>query len=738
MGCSCASRVRKAWRAQANSTVAGERIALEEVAWDGGYDPITEGLEVGGVPLDPFLGYFSELSPEEKHEVVSEVMEEFHSMAYGAAEAAGQSTSGVQSQSQSPTRGGMSVSAPITPERAWQGMCKRRPVKVGAFTWNVGGLAENRKEGAGAGIEEQFRSSVLQVLSEGMHSVTDGGCDVIAIGLQEFISLTPLNALKVVKSSKGQRISSGKSSKKPWWPETVLQWKNLFDKALNDSRGPTGDSSHSHSSKSSYVMYGQPVYLFGMLLCIYCRTACLRHIRDFGIAEVPLSEVPLAKGAKGAIACRFTLYDRSFCFINCHLAADTKGTEDDQIKRMRMRVKQIDRCWREIKFKSNTDNYIYPARAHRAAFLFGDTNMRLTAPNGISTQEEFEKHIHSVIQGGNYEDLWHCDQLMHTVGDTPEIMSERMVTRRNSMREEGQELSLWREPVAESGEAELSGPTFPPSYRLAVPGPGYSRKRNPAWTDRVLYRSQHATPASYGTVQQEQVLDPPRNLSDHNPVFATFDVECVTMDLMKLSDLVMHVRAKADDPVEGSEYEEHQNRLRQALAFEQRVTQATRPLIEQMSQRLFDSICELGDPETITAAAHQVLAFQDECWNYMINKFEAQVHDALVTATMSRERPAGQGAGRREGSSAFAAGGRAPSSGSLDRRVLAEALREVLDGHREGAPAAAPSFMLLGDVPRVRGSLRDEAGDRRPSSPGSAATASRGGLRRESGIIASI
>ena len=55
------------------------------------------------------------------------------------------------------------------------------------------------------------------------------------------------------------------------------------------------------------MLYGQPVYLFGLLLCVFCPAYLLKHIRDFGMAEKPM-DPRIKSGAKGAVACRFVLW----------------------------------------------------------------------------------------------------------------------------------------------------------------------------------------------------------------------------------------------------------------------------------------------------------------------------------------------------------------------------------------------------------------------------------------------
>lgn len=168
-------------------------------------------------------------------------------------------------------------------------------------------------------------------------------------------------------------------------------------------------------------------------------------------------------------------------------------------------------------------------------------------------------------------------------------------------------LLLWREPVV----SENNGPPFPPTFKLDVPGPGYSKKRVPAWTDRVLFRSQHAEPLTYGSVEQAKVLSPARNISDHNPVFARFEVDCVTVNSGKLSRLIREVRRNCTGTPTSNPCE--RRAVEQALAFQANLMEVAQPEIEDLARRLFADLQELGTNEEVMAGATQLLDFQEEC-----------------------------------------------------------------------------------------------------------------------------
>lgn len=226
-------------------TTAGSRKRLPEVSWHCGLS--CHGLEVEGIPLDRYLDHFTGLNLHEQHEVIGRV---------------------VQEADQSP-----SSSA---------GVCSRKVARVGLLSWNVGGISDHRKD-QGAGLEEAAQAAVADVLHAAVAKI--GAADIIVVGLQEIISLTPSNAMKGTSSFNESR----KNQSFYGWPETVAQWVEVLLGGLNSGPMPSGPAGKSFcSDHRSYVLYGQPVYLFGLLLCVFCPAYLLKHIRDFGMAEKPM------------------------------------------------------------------------------------------------------------------------------------------------------------------------------------------------------------------------------------------------------------------------------------------------------------------------------------------------------------------------------------------------------------------------------------------------------------------
>jgi len=587
-------------------------------------------LEVEGIPLDRYLDHFTGLNLQEQKEVIGRVVQE----------------------AEEPEK--------ISGEKA--GVCSRKMARVGLLSWNVGGISDHRKD-QGAGLEEAAQAAVADVLQAAVAKI--GAADIIVVGLQEIISLTPSNAMKGTSSFNESR----KNQTFYGWPETVAQWVEVLLGGLNSRPpGPAGKSFCSVDHRA-YVLYGQPVYLFGLLLCVFCPAYLLKHIRDFGMAEKPM-DPRIKSGAKGAVACRFVLWDRSFCFLNCHLAATTSKSARTTERDHRQRLRQLEQCWTEIKFKSHVNQMVYPVSAHRAIFLLGDTNMRLVQKHDIN--EDFGSYATKTISAkeNGYRQLWSLDQLCQELGPEPQpSLREHKVRHLNGPEE--QFLSQWQEPFVSGSQ----GPPFPPTFKLAVPGPGYSKKRVPAWTDRVLYSSDHAEPLKYGSLQQSQVLSPPHNVSDHDPVYAFFDVSCVGIDPRRLGLLARQVRG------ESRERRQLSNRLTssatmqfevlQAQALDDGVIAPQHEDIDDASRKLFEHVSSLRDSNETALACLMLQECQQECWKLLCNQLEQKLGCSIrrIQTVQTAQSTGGHEIADEEEEEVIR---------KLDSETLREGLREIL------------------------------------------------------------
>eukprot|EP00747_Dinoflagellata_sp_TGD_P092909 gnl/TRDRNA2_/TRDRNA2_165577_c1_seq3.p1 gnl/TRDRNA2_/TRDRNA2_165577_c1~~gnl/TRDRNA2_/TRDRNA2_165577_c1_seq3.p1 ORF type:complete len:499 (+),score=82.68 gnl/TRDRNA2_/TRDRNA2_165577_c1_seq3:97-1593(+) len=368
-------------------------------------------------------------------------------------------------------------------------------VDIQVVTWNVGSLTDGGHHLA----DEAVRQDVLKILS----GVVEAGkmnkpVDVLVLGLQEVIPLTVGNAVL------------------PSWMDDHASVKKEWVELLTDVL-----DSHPHPL-AKYTLYGEPVHLFGLFLCVFSRSDLAEtHMLHFSKYELPVDT--FKTGTKGIVACRFSLYDRSFCFMNCHLQALTGKTEEDNIKALEERFEQIRYAWRETEF--SVSGNLYGAAAHRAVFLLGDTNMRLNLPATFESRKDFGQYVQSEIAAGNFQQFQEFDQLKQVMQSKADPNERQDIWR--------DEIDLWEEPVQDKASMP-----FPPTFKLEVPGPGYSSKRAPAWTDRILCRSQVVRPLQYHSLRQQEFLTPSRNVTDHDPVHARFEVACVQIDASKFAEMV--------------------------------------------------------------------------------------------------------------------------------------------------------------------------------------------------------
>lgn len=135
----------------------------------------------------------------------------------------------------------------------------------------------------------------------------------------------------------------------------------------------------------------------------------------------------------------------------------------------------------------------------------------------------------------------------------------------------------------------------------------------PAWTDRVLFRSDHAEPTKYGSVRQAKVLDPPRNLSDHDPVYAGFEVECTTIHPRRLGGLAREVLEVSQSlPTRFPSTQQSQR------AFQTSALDAVHPAIEAMSRRSNDRASVLHSSEASTLLQE----CRAECWRLLNDRLD--------------------------------------------------------------------------------------------------------------------
>uniref|UniRef100_A0A224XSE6 Putative inositol-145-triphosphate 5-phosphatase synaptojanin inp51/inp52/inp53 family n=1 Tax=Panstrongylus lignarius TaxID=156445 RepID=A0A224XSE6_9HEMI len=208
--------------------------------------------------------------------------------------------------------------------------------------------------------------------------------------------------------------------------------------------------------------------LLGILLNVYVKIKYKESIKDKKDTTVKTGFKGIA-GNKGAVILRFQLNGKQYCIVNSHLPA-----HDDKLEERIDDYKVIN--LERAKLCNTKQDYI---------FWLGDLNFRLD-------EKLDNKTIHEKIKQRKFEELLKQDQLKVNRA-TQEIFTNFK-------------------------EGEI---TFPPTFKLEKGTGQYSSKRRPAWTDRILYKSETGktiTPSLYNSITSYKE-------SDHFPVQAQFYIK---------------------------------------------------------------------------------------------------------------------------------------------------------------------------------------------------------------------
>lgn len=240
-------------------------------------------------------------------------------------------------------------------------------------------------------------------------------------------------------------------------------------------------------SPFSYVLVSS-VRMQGCLLLVFAKYFHLPYLRD---VQTDCTRTGLGGywGNKGGVSIRLSLFGHMVCCLNCHLPAHMENSDQ--------RVDNFESILQLQQFQGPLANGVLD---HDLVFWFGDLNFRI---------DDLDLYfVKSAIQGNKLSLLWEKDQLN----------------------------------IAKSCEPVLSGfmegpLTFPPTYKYDIGTNTYdtsSKKRKPAWTDRILWKMKNpishsdtsssiseglsVTLLSYGSHMQYTE-------SDHRPVSAIFSVK---------------------------------------------------------------------------------------------------------------------------------------------------------------------------------------------------------------------
>lgn len=273
------------------------------------------------------------------------------------------------------------------------------------------------------------------------------------------------------------------------------QQSNVSDDSSEEDDGPNGVvfseiiNSSGQNQKYSLIVSKQMV---GIYLTIWVRRELVQHISHLKTSCI--SRGIMGLGNKGCISVSMLLHRTSFCFICSHLASGEK--EGDELRR-NLDVIEILKST-HFPRRCKLPNSRVPERIleHDRIVWFGDLNYRI-ALNHTETLKLLKKR--------EWETLLSKDQL-------------------KIEREAGRVFKGWREGLIK----------FAPTYKYSFNSDFYlgetnispSKRRTPAWCDRILWKGDGIHQLSYERKDSNKY-----QFSDHRPVCATFSMEVSVREL---------------------------------------------------------------------------------------------------------------------------------------------------------------------------------------------------------------
>ncbi|EIE20020.1 DNase I-like protein, partial [Coccomyxa subellipsoidea C-169] len=217
--------------------------------------------------------------------------------------------------------------------------------------------------------------------------------------------------------------------------------------------------------------------MVGLYLSVWVTKTILPQIRGVQVTAVGTGVMGFL-GNKGAVAVRMRVFDTGVELINAHLSSGE--SEGDKLKRHSDFLEII----RRGQYPPDSDaKEPETSLACDQTFWVGDLNYRLNFP---------DKQVREQVRLRKFDALAEHDELVQA-------------------REAGDAFQGWCEGAL----------TFPPTYKFrCVRDTVYKdRRRTPAWTDRVLWRSKGKSSAPHQLIYAS-AMD--IMMSDHRLVYAAF------------------------------------------------------------------------------------------------------------------------------------------------------------------------------------------------------------------------
>ncbi|XP_054815742.1 type I inositol polyphosphate 5-phosphatase 12 isoform X2 [Prosopis cineraria] len=357
---------------------------------------------------------------------------------------------------------------------------RRHNVRILIGTWNVG----------------QGKPSQDSLMSWLGSAVSDVG--IVVVGLQEVDMGAGFLAMSAAKETVGLEGSA-----------VGQLWLDAIGKTLEE--GKTFERMGSRQ-------------LAGLLISLWVRKNLRTHVGDIDVAAVPCG-FGRAIGNKGGVGLRIRVYDRTMCFVNCHLAA--------HLEAVNRRNADFDHIFRNMVF-SRSSNLLNTAAAgvSTAVHMLRGTNV--VCVNSEEAKPELAEADMVVFFGDFNYRLFGI-----SYDEARDFVSQRCfdwLREKDQLRAEmkaGKVFQGMREAIIK----------FPPTYKFERHKTGLAgydsgeKKRIPAWCDRIIYRDNRSAsvsecnldcPVVSSILQYDACMDVTD--SDHKPVRCKFNVKIAHVD----------------------------------------------------------------------------------------------------------------------------------------------------------------------------------------------------------------
>ncbi|RIA92638.1 Endonuclease/exonuclease/phosphatase [Glomus cerebriforme] len=267
--------------------------------------------------------------------------------------------------------------------------------------------------------------------------------------------------------------------------------------------------------------------LVGILLIVLVKKVHAPYIKEIRADSAGIGLMGMM-GNKGGVAIRFRFYDSYLCFVNCHLAADPNGLE-------RRNQDYMDLCQR-LTFPINTNEYstLYgwvgdyiPPYAINAVAGMGEM-VGITNITGITDMFASNENV---VGSGQIMPIFDNDHLIwmgdlnYRIDNIPESEIKSMLeNNKMELLLDFDQLNRQRRIKKTFNGFEEGQITFPPTYKYDFGTNIWDtseKKRSPAWTDRILWRSQRNDWNKQLSYNSHMEI----TLSDHKPVSAIFQLK---------------------------------------------------------------------------------------------------------------------------------------------------------------------------------------------------------------------